>query len=404
MLYFSSFVGKKCLSSDHRLIGVVTDCVFLTSNPPRVTKFEIKTEANQKYFINTSDIGILNSDIILSKGWKKVLKLDTDELMLKSTILDKQIIDIEGKKVVRVNDISFSQKGSSKIFLAGVDTSFWAVWRWVYMEKFFLKIFQLIGKNFEPQILTWSQIQLLDFAEGKIKLNTLKDNVSNMPAEDLADYLEKTTIKNVIATLDLVDPEYKSEVIAELNLTYQMAVFEEMTNPESAKVIEYMESDEAVDVLLELSKYRRNKILARLGQTRRSELLELIALSKHGLGKYLSTEFLALPATDSLGQILAKIRTQTNHFGHLYHVYLTSKSGKLVGVMSLHDILTQKSDQIASDCMETNLVISYLNTPLEVIHKRMIKYNLSALPVLDKHKEILGIVTFDDVHLAMNSR
>ena len=396
MLYFSEMLGRVVYSADYRQVGRLVDCAFIPATPPRVTKFIISPPNQDHLTISVENVTQFNGQIILKTKFK-TSKLDSDEYLLSKSLLNKQIIDIGGRKVVRVNDVSMAVRKNDQIILAGVDTSIWGIWRWVKLEKIFSNFWKYTGGNTVPTVLTWNQIQLLDLGEGNIKLNTDRDKLENLPPEDLADYLEKTSIKNVISTLDSVGEEYRSEVIGELNLTYQVEVFEELTNSQASRIIALLPPDEAVDILLELSKYRRNKILSLLPSLKKADLMELMSLSTTNLGKYLNSDFLALPANMAVGAVINKVKATTSHFSALECVYFTSTSGKLIGVANLHELLLAKPDEIASSMMMDNLIICYPNTPLILAYKRMLKYHLSAIPVVDKSRHMLGIVTIDDL-------
>lgn len=315
---------------------------------------------------------------------------------MSKNLVDKQIIDIEGKKVVRVNDVLFQPKKTDQIFIAGVDTSLSGIARWFKLEKFYHVIAAFIGRG-SPHILPWSSIQPLELTEGKVVLNRQQEKLEQFHPEDLADFLETTTIKNAIKTLNLVDREFAGEVIAELNLNYQVELFKKLTPKKATEIITLMDPDEAVDVLLQFTPKKREALLKTLEHEKEAELRELMKLSETPVGHYMTTEFLTVSRDDVASLILRRIPSETDHMDFLDYVYVVNSKNQLIGVFNMHELLTQKKDTPVYKFMTADVIVAHLNSPLKLVFRKLIKYKISALPIVDVKKRILGIVTVDDI-------
>ena len=401
MLYYSQVRHRKVFTEDGLYVGKLHDVIFTFTDLAHVTKLYVKADPLHSYVnIAVEDIALFGDDVILKKHYRNQ-SLDDNELYLGKNVVDKQIIDIEDKKVVRVNDAVLQLQGQRKLYITGVDIGFLGIARWIGLERFARDAARVVGIQLKPHILSWKNIQPLELSEGKVVLNTPHDKLERFLPEDLADYLELTTIKNAIKTLDLVDKEFASEVIAELQLNFQIALFEELGFKKTVQIIELMDPDEAVDALLQFSGQKRSRILKALPQEVRKELQELIAVSKTNVGQYMTTEFLTVHRNDKVQAVLKKIKAETADFDFLFYIYVVNSRQEIIGVINVHELLLQKPHTHVHTFMHTNIVLAHLNTPIRVVAKRMITYKLYGLPVVERTKKLVGVVLLDDIDEAI---
>lgn len=396
MLYFSEIQKRKVHTEDGIFVGTISDLVFIFSDIPQVSKLYIKADPLDTFVhVPVADCTLFGDDIVLKKSYKNI-DLDENELYLGKNVVDKQIIDIEGKKVVRVNDALLQFKGQKNIYITGVDIGIRAVFRWIGLEGALVKLFGMFGVELMPKILSWNAIQPLELSEGKVALKTQQEKLEKFLPEDLADYLETTNVQNAIKALDLVDREFASEVIAELQLNYQIALFEKLSFKKTVRIIELMDPDEAVDILLQFRATRRNKILKELPTTERNELQALMAVSRTNVGQYMTSEFIAVKRNDTVQDVLSMIKKKTSDYDFLFYIYVVNSRDELIGAITMHELLTHKSSAKIHTFMHTNIVLCYLNTPVHLVVRRMVQYKLYALPVISRKRNILGVVTLDD--------
>jgi len=325
-----------------------------------------------------------------------VAYLEENELFLVKNLLDKQIIDLKGNKVVRVNDVALQDK--EKLSIAGVDIGLLGIFRRLRIgaDKFY-KIISLFNVKLSSQFLSWADIQPLELIRGNVKLRKKEEKLEKVRPEDLADYLEKTNIINARKFLNILDTEKASEVIENLNINYQTALFKNFHTEKAAKLISFLDPDEAVDVLLTLSKRKREEVLEKLNPKVKAQILHLLELSKEPIGSLISTEYLTVGPDDTVRQVIDKIKKETADFSSLHCVYVLNKDKQLIGLVSLPEILRQDLDLPLYKFMTQNLVVIHLTTPVEIAMKKILKYRLSALPVLNQEKRIEGIINIDDI-------
>lgn len=402
MIYFSEVRKKKVATEDGITVGVLEDLIFLASDNPIVTKIVIRNNVGQKLIISTDYLQKINNGVTIAKEYLTSY-LEENELYLVKNLLDKQIIDIKGSKIVRVNDVALQDK--DVLSIAGVDIGILGIVRRLRIGgEGFYKILRFFNVRLTSSFLSWGDVQPLELIRGEVKLKKKEEKLERVRPEDLADYLEKTNVINARKFLKILDTEKAADVISNLNINYQTSLFKYFKSDKAAKFISFIDPDEAVDVLLTLSKKKRDEIIGYLEEKARTPIDRLMALSRNQIGNLITTEYLAVNSGDTVRQVLDQIRKQTTDFASLDYVYAVNKNQELVGVFSLHELILQDYESPVYKFMTQNVIVIHLTSPLEIVVKKMLKYKLYALPVIDIDKRIQGIVTLDDINSSILKR
>lgn len=396
MIYFSEIVGKKVVTEDDICIGKLEDFIFLVSDKPLVTKIVIRENNGQKIIISTDYLQKINSHITIEKGYLAA-SLEENELYIVKNLLDKQIIDIKGSKVVRVNDVAL-QTEKEMLFIVGVDVGLLGMIRRLRIGGDGLyRVARFFNFKMTSNFLSWADIQPLELVRGKVKLRKKEDKLKRIRPEDLADYLEKTNVINTRKFLKILDAEKAAEVISNLNINYQIALFKNFKNEKAAKFLSFIDPDEAVDVLLFLQKEKREGIISLIEPKIKKTLIHLLALSINPIGNLITTDYLTVKPEDSVNYVINKVRKETINFSAFDYVYVINKLDELVGVFSLHELLLQNGEVPVYKFMSQNVIVSHMSSPKEIVLKKMFKYKLHAIPIINDKKNILGIVDLDDI-------
>lgn len=395
MIYFSDLQGKKVYSQDKVKIGRLQDLIFQASQRPLIKKILIYTPGGERFIVPIRFLKKINREIIIDSQYITEV-LEEDELFLGKNLLDKQIIDIKGHKIVRVNDVIIADKPQFSI--SGVDIGFLGIMRRLHLEKGLIKIGGLFHVKTQPaDFLSWSEIQPLELARGRVRLKKEEEKLKKLKPEDLADYLEKTNIVSVRKILDVLDEDFAAEVIGNLNINFQANLFSSFNNDKAAKVLSLIDPDEAVDILLTFKIKKREQIIGLLADQKKREINHLLSFAKTPIGDLITSEYLSVNPSIQASEVLEKIKQETGDFSLLEYVYVTNNNHQLVGVFNLHELLLQDKQTPVYKFMISDVVVIHLTTPEEIAVKKMIKYKINALPVIDKEKQIIGIVTIDDL-------
>lgn len=391
MIYFSELKNRSVLSSENGTLGVLADLIFRAFDVPVITKLVV-TRDGQSSIIPVSFVKSLSPKIVVNDGQTDTA-LTENEIYVTKNILDQQIIDIKGNKIVRVNDVVIQDK--PQFMIAGVDIGLLGVLRWFHLENPISSFLRLFGINVVSQFLSWGDIQPLELNRGKVVMRQEDKKLRRLMPEDLADHLEKMSIKNISKVIDLMDDRLAAEVVEDLNLTYQQSLFQTMPIERTVKLIERVDPDEAVDILLSLPQ-RKKQILSRLGPDKRKEIENLLKHSGTPIGGLMTSEFLTCYPEDSVSKVRGMVK-KTQEFSFLKYIYVINHDDHLTGVVNLHELLLANWDAPIYKIMVPQVVVVHLSTPIEIAIKRLLKYKLEALPVIDDKRKILGLVTFDDI-------
>ncbi len=399
MLFFSEVLGKRVISASGEPIGKLTDFIFLGTGQPFISKLIVQSKADS-LIIPTRFIHSMNQTVTLITGYKTAEWLET-ELSIRRNLLDQQIIDIKGNKVVRVNDVAIQER--PYLVLAGVDVGVLGIARWFKLERAFNRGLSWFGRNASSNFLPWEQIQPVELSRGKVVLKKEETKLTRLHPEDLADHLERLSVKNLTKILDLLPSEYEAAVVQNLNVTHQRGLFRTVKPKHAAEILSRVEPDEAVDILLSLSANRRAAILRELSEKDKEPIDHLLSLSKTDIGSLATTDFFTATPDESAESVRRRMR-RTDVSMPLTYVYVVNKKKELVGVCNLHELILQANDIPVYKFMIPNVVAVSLTTPIDTAIKRMLKYKIYALPIINEKRHMLGIVTIDDLIESMQEK
>jgi len=394
MLYFSELTNLHVVTTEGNTLGKLTDFYFLGADQPLITKVII-TQSKDTRIIPITKIKTVNASIVVSTDYQTTTTPAENELSIKTHLLNQQIIDIRGNKVVRVNDVAIQQK--PYYVVAGVDVGLMGIARWFHGEKIVNSILSKFGKSITSDFLSWDDIQPVELSSGKVVLKHEETKLTRLAPEDLADHLERLSVKNLSKVLDILPTEYETDVIENLNVSRQRALFRTIKPEQSADILSRIDADEAADILLSLSHKRRELILSLLSMETRAPIDYLMQLSKTDIGDLATNEFAKADPEESAGQVKARLKKTAEDYAHLTYVYVVNKKGVLVGVFNLQELIQANNDTPVYKFMTPNVVVISLTTPKEIALKKMIKYKIYALPVISEKRHILGIVALDDL-------
>lgn len=396
MLYFSGLKGKKVVTSEHIYLGKLTDLLFLGTDTPLVTSLVIKKANGENMYLSAESIHHANHVLMVHKDFIQKEKGE-NELSVMKAVMDRQIIDIKGRKVVRVNDVAIQDKLGSNWYIAGMDVGFRGILRWIKLEKPSRPLYKLTGLESHPHFLSWTDFEPLELEKGKVQLRKDSDTLEKLRPEDLADYLEQTNIRNVNKVVARLDEQYAANVIEDLNANFQSALFRRFTPERAAKLIELIDAEDAVDILLTLNKNKQKEILKVLPEKKQKKLISLLKISGTQIGHLITTDFISIKPNASVQDAFSIIKEKAKNIEFTYYIYVLNENEQLVGVVNISELFRRSPNTSISNFMQQDMVVVHITTPLSIAIKRMLKYRIYALPVIDHTKQMVGILRFNDV-------
>lgn len=313
----------------------------------------------------------------------------SDEMWLKRDILDQQIVDVEGARVVRVNDLKCALVGEIMCVI-GIDVSWRGVLRRLGLSG--LDLFNI----FKVNLIDWRKAQPL---KGELKLDTVSRQLNTLHPADLANVIEDLTIKQGSRLVGSLDTRTAAKVVEEMDPEVQKLVMRYLGPERAAKIVERMSTDEAVDLLQMMPKEEAKKFLSFLQKGQSTTVERLLDYPTDTAGGMMSLEFMSARPDWTVKETIEQVRHVSPTMRSLLYVYVTDEANKLKGAVSLRGLLTASPDSKLKDITK-RLPKSSLLKLTDHINKAvrvMTKYNLFTAAVLDGEHKLCGVLSIDDV-------
>jgi sporulation protein YlmC with PRC-barrel domain len=321
-------------------------------------------------------------------------------LLLKRDLLDQQIIDVHGRKVVRVNDVELdSTLLNSHIALHVVAVDVGARGAIRRLTKGLVPSFTLraLLQRIPPRVIPWEFVDLIETDPARrVKLKIAYEGLSKLHPADIADIVEDLPPAEREAVFETIDEEVAAEALEEIEPDIQVSILESLDSTRAADIVEEMDPDAAADVLGDLPEARSGEILEQMEPEEREEVTELLAFGEHTAAGRMTTEFIAVPETAVVDDAIEALKTFEGGREALATIYLTDAAHRLSGAVPLVRIATSPPAAPLSNLSETYVACAP-DTPDDEVAELFDKYNLITLAVVDEHGRISGIITADDV-------
>jgi len=323
--------------------------------------------------------------------------------LLERDLLDQQVIDVNGRKVVRVNDVDLefdSQKDPKHPVLRvhSVDVGArGAVRRLLRGVAPRIALHALLGK-IPPRSIPWDFVDLIETDPARrVKLKISHEGLAKLHPADIADIVEELAPDERQAVFQTLDKETAAEALEEVEPKVQKAIVESLDSGKAADIVEEMDPDAAADLLADLPEDQTEQILIQMEPEAQQDVVELLEHKEETAAGRMTTEFLALPINATVQNAIDSLREFEGGVEVISTIYLVDSKGTLVAAVPLARIvLAQSSDPMLSLAQEP-LVLAHQDTTEMDVAELFDKYNLQTLPVVDKHNKLTGAITSDDV-------
>ena len=400
--YLSRILGNKVYSNSQRVIGKLID-VNITEDikNPRVISLKLKTNSGVIYIdaknVNVHEekgqyVIICDSDSDSSKAIDKA----ENTFSLVKYILDKQIIDINGRKVVRVNDVKLASLNGGMFALA-VDIGLDGLLRRLGMAKPLKLLLNNFNKEISNKLLLWDNVETLLPSNDNIVLSKSYERLSTLHPSDLADILEDFDSKTAAEIFLKLDNSRAADVLEEMETDKQVDMLKTIDVEKAADILEEMPPDEVADILDDLNKEDAEELLNSMEKEASTEVRELMEYEDNTVGSLMSTDFISLKNNYTAQKAIDYLRELKPEEENIYYLYVTNDHDKLCGVVSLRNLIISEPHTELSDIMHDNLTFVHANDEIKELIKTVSKYNLLAIPVVDDEMTLIGMVVLNDV-------
>jgi len=399
MAYMSDLMGKPVADVEGEYVGHLEDLIAAVRGEmphPEIVALVVKRSGGL-LMIPFSDVVVLIAPAIpLAKRVKDIISYQPAEhdLFLARDVLDKQIIDTDGVRVVRVNDLELARV-NGHFYVANVDVGGMGLLRRLGLAKPAQSIATRFKRRLPPNIISWDEVELLA-SDQPMRLKVPGKKMAELHPADIAEIISDLTRIESGKLLDSLDVKTVADTLEEVEPDFQASLVETMSNEKVADVLEEMAPDEAADLLAELPQDRSQELLELMEDEEAEDVKKLLTYPDNSAGGIMTTEFFTISPDMTASEAIAALRQKASEAEDLFYIYVTDKHDHLLGVVSLKDLLLAKPDTVVTEFMRARVVSVNLLASQDDVAQAVSKYNLVALPVVDDEFRLHGIVTADD--------
>jgi CBS domain-containing protein/sporulation protein YlmC with PRC-barrel domain len=411
MKYLTQLLDNPVVSPEGAMVGKIADAVAtLGGRFPAVRAVILRTGAGELCVpydaleINDPDgptgSGQIVGDVRLRVPLDSITPYTPkdDDLRLRRDMLDKQIVDVQGHRVVRVSDVRLAECGN-QYCVVGIDASLRATLRRLgSLSKPIEAAARLFHHPLRSNLIAWDDVHTLEpgTAGGSIRLKVSHDKIARLHPADIADIVEQLSPQQRAEVIESLDTETAADAIAEVEPEVQVQIMQQLDDETATDILEEMEPDEAADVLDDLPNARSEELLEQMEPEQAEDVKELMAYDDETAGGLMTTELVSIKANLTCDETINRLRELAPKAETIYYVYVVDDDERLVGVLSLRDLVIAPPETHISDIMVQNVIHVYEDDHADEVAQVIGRYNLLAVPVLSKDERLLGIITVDD--------
>lgn len=397
MFYLSKLLGSPVKDVENKPAGALHDLVVSTSQAyPRVTAVGVRRRGKTQFAPWDAVSSFEESGLLLriAAAGLAERELEPGELPLSATFLDKQLVDTEGRKVIRVNDIQLLRNGPF-VHVAAVDVSSNAILRRVGLAKVGDRISKTRQRP-KPHLIDWKDVDIEQTDEAAVRLAVPQTKLELLHPADIADLVHELSPEERAAVFDALEDDLAADTFEELHPSYQASLLLDLPDEKAREILAEMSPDDAADLLADLPDDRRRRFIAMMEKDDAEDLCELLSYPEHSAGGIMTTAYAWARLDDSAARAIERLREQEPEAETVYYIYVVDRSEHLRGVFSLRELLMTPPEKKVRDFMTENPISVHTEASEEEVTDIIAKYNLLALPVVDEEDELHGIITIDD--------
>ncbi len=396
MLYLSQILGRPIFDARNEKIASINDILvkYGSEEYPPVIGLVARLR-RRNFFIprrNISAIGLTGAKMSSAKLDLTPFERREGEVLLGKDVLDNQLIDVDGKRVVRVNDVQLIDVGEFWR-VTGADVSLQGFVRRLMPKGFY-------GSDRPVEVIDWADVGYLatDAATVTVQLKSSKDKLSRLHPVEIAQLAETLSPIHRTEVVESLDDEIAADTLEEMSTEAQARILEDMDEERAADILEEMSPDDAVDVLGELSDEKAEELFNLMEDDEKADVAELMSYDHDTAGGLMTTEFIVFPKNLTVGETIARLREMAETPNMIYYLYIVEEenSWKLCGLISLRSLILADPTRTLADAMRSDFRFAHPSESAEAVAQIISEYNLLALPVVDEEGDIAGIVTVDD--------
>ncbi len=405
MIFFTELENLPTFDVRGDFLGRLTDLgVDPSQNALRVASYLVRTPKKGLLCITFDQVQSISVRSIQTRVPASEVNCyaPNESLMrVKKDVLDQQVIDVDHRKVVRVNDVDFDiqpSNGHSELRILAANVGMGAAVRRLLQGLTAKHTIRVFAGLFPSKTIPWEFINLIESDPARrVRLRISYDRLAELHPADIAEILEELSRDEQKAVIESLDDETAAHALSEIPTRMQAALLESIAPEKAADIVEEMPPDEAADVLQVMPPETSAEVLADMGKEEAADVRELLGFEENTAGALMTNEFVVVGAEATVEGAIAALRYFEGPLESIHQVYLISSDAALTGVVPLAKILLAESSTPLKGLAAEPLIYVPSHADRRVVIDLFHKYNLVALPVVNEPGHMLGVITADDV-------
>lgn len=399
MLFFSQLQRLPIVDAQGRKLAYLRDLALRREAPlPVVFGIVAKRWPDHRWLLPWESIERLEHDRLVLKPGVSLVAYERpaeDVDLLGMDILDSQVVDVTGAKVVRINDVQLAFL-QSQLMVIGVDIGPWGLARRLGLAEILSAFSTTFHLKVPEGLVAWDVIEPLNQEVTGVQLKVSRDRLTRMHPADLAEIYSELGYEQRSQLLRELDDAQVADVLEEMDPDEAAEVLSELGNERAADVLEEMEPDDAADVLGELSERKAEELIELMDVEEAEEVRELLGYEEDTAGALMTTNFVTLPARATIHEAMQELKAQESEVEVFAYVYLVDETERLEGVVSLREMLVADPGLTLGELSPSQVYKVTVDDDADEALHLLVKYGLLALPVIEEGERLAGVVTIHD--------
>ena len=398
--YFSRTRNKRFYSPDGNPLGRIKDMLIeLTGSRPVVLAIKASIDGKERIldFKAFELVKAVTQYVIkCNQVIDYTIPENSHSIFLAESVLDKQLIDINGRKLVRVNDIRLVIIPGG-VFVIAVDVGLEGLLRRLgisHQIKTFLAWFNI---SLSSHYILWDEVETIDAMRAGIRLSSSYAKLNTLHPSDLADIIEDMDRKSQVNIIAGMDEEKAADVLEELEDKAQVNVIETLSTEKAADVLEKMPAHEVADIMDQLEPVKAEELLNEMEEESSDDVRELLEYEENTVGSVMSSDYIAFNKKLTVGQAIDELRRLKPEADLLYSILIVDDRERLVASLSLRDLIVSEPSVMLHQIMDKQVITVFDDDKTDALYEIFDKYDLLAVPVIDSASKIQGLVMIDQI-------
>ena len=412
----SSILGAPVYDDSGSLAGHVREVALSPQDDPtRISDFVVKTSEGDR-LLPAKSVRSLEPTAVRSatlhvsgkaEDWPPLVS-SGGMLLLERDLLDQQIIDVSGRKVVRVNDVDLHTEpvnGSVKLRIGRVDVGLRGAVRRLLRGLAPSRAIEALASHMPEKAIPWEAVDLIETDPARrVRLKLEYERLSKLHPADIADILEELAPAEREAVFESLDEQVAADALEEIDPKMQVELMRSIDSDRAADIVEEMEPDAAADLLADLPQETTEEFLEEMEPEERQDVAELLTFKENTAAGRMTTEFVAVPPNATVADAILRLRTFAGETDVINTIFLVQGGGKLVGAVPLVSLVLSPAEARMSTLAPEHVISCRADAKDKEVAELFDKYNLMSLPVVDEEGHMSGVVTADDVISVLRDR